>query len=114
MKNGKTRAHLRSSPSDSFFKRVYALVRKIPPGRVLTYGQIARALGAPRAARTVGWAMRTCGDDLPWHRVVNARGEISVRPTPGFHEQRARLKEEGVRFDRRGKIDLNKYGWKQI
>ncbi len=90
------------------------MVRKVPRGRVVTYGQIARALGMPRGARTVGWAMRACEDDVPWHRVVNARGEISVRPTAGFHEQRARLQAEGVRFDRDGRIDLDRYGWKRI
>lgn len=98
----------------SFFSRVYALVRKIPRGKVATYGQIARAIGAPGAARTVGWAMHDCPDNVPWHRVVNARGEISLRPTAGYHEQRARLKTEGVRFNRAGKIDLKKYGWQKI
>lgn len=102
------------SASPTFFVRVYALVRQIPRGRVVTYGQIARALGAPGAARTVGWALRACDDDLPWHRVVNAQGKISLRPTEGYHAQRARLREEGVRFDREGKIDLEKYGWKRI
>jgi methylated-DNA-protein-cysteine methyltransferase related protein len=100
--------------SPTFFARVYALVRKIPRGRVVTYGQVARALGAPSAARTVGWAMRVCPGRVPWHRVINARGEISLRPTTGYHEQRARLKAEGVRFDRAGRIDLNKYGFSGI
>ncbi len=95
----------------SFFNRVYVLVRRVPRGRVVTYGQVARALGAPGAARTVGWAMRACPEAVPWHRVVNARGEISLRPTTGYHEQRARLKAEGIRFNRAGKIDLKKYGW---
>ena len=101
-------------PSRPFFVRVYALVRRVPRGRVVTYGQIARALGAPRSARTVGWAMRACPADAPWHRVVNARGEISLRPSVGYHEQRARLKAEGVRFDRAGRIDLKKYGWRGL
>ncbi len=100
-----------SSKSLTFFARVYSLVRKVPRGRVVTYGQIAHALGAPGGARTVGWAMRVCPERVPWHRVVNARGEISLRPSTGYHEQRARLKTEGVRFDRCGKIDLNKYGF---
>jgi methylated-DNA-protein-cysteine methyltransferase-like protein len=108
------RASPRSSASQSFFSRVYALVRQVPRGRVVTYGQIARALRAPGAARTVGWAMRGSPASVPWHRVVNARGEISLRPTTGYHEQRARLKAEGVRFDRAGKIDLEKYGWKRV
>jgi methylated-DNA-protein-cysteine methyltransferase-like protein len=98
----------------STFARVYKLVKQIPCGRVATYGQVALALGMPHGARTVGWAMHDCPDDVPWHRVVNAQGKISVRPTVGFHEQRARLKAEGVRFDREGKIDLEKFGWKTI
>ncbi len=98
----------------TIFSRVYALVRKVPRGHVVTYGQIARALGMPRGARTVGWAMRACNENIPWHRVVNARGEISLRPTAGFHEQRDRLRAEGVRFDRAGRINLAKYGWKRI
>jgi len=100
--------------SNTFFQKVYALVRKIPHGKVATYGQIARALGSPRAARTVGWAMHDCPDNAPWHRVVNARGEISLLPTAGYHEQRARLEEEGVKINRAGKIDLKIYGWKKI
>lgn len=100
--------------ANDFFRRVYALVRLVPRGRVVTYGQLARALGAPRAARTVGWALRACPADVPWYRVVNARGEISLRPTTGYHEQRARLSAEGVRLNRAGKIDLIKYGWKKI
>ena len=103
-----------SSSSLAFFARVYALVRKVPRGRVVTYGQVARALGAPGSARTVGWAMRVCPERVPWHRVVNARGEISLRPSTGYHEQRVRLKAEGVRFDRAGKIDLDKYGFSGI
>lgn len=110
----RARSDPRSSASQNFFSRVYALVRKIPRGKVATYGQIARALGAPRAARTVGWAMRACPEHVPWHRVINARGEISLRPTTGYHEQRARLKAEGVRINRAGKIDLKKYLWKQV
>ncbi len=98
----------------TFFSRVYLIVRKIPCGKVATYGQIARAIGAPGAARSVGWAMRVCPDQVPWHRVINARGEISLRPSTGYHEQLARLRAEGVRMNRAGKIDLKKYGWKQI
>jgi methylated-DNA-protein-cysteine methyltransferase-like protein len=105
---------MQKSSSSSSFSRVYTLVRKIPRGKVATYGQIARAIGAPGAARTVGWAMHDCPANVPWHRVVNARGEVSLRPTAGYHEQRARLKAEGVRFNRAGKIDLEKYGWQKI
>ena len=105
---------IKPPPASTLFSKIYALTRKIPQGKVASYGQIARALGMPHGARTVGWAMHDCPEDVPWHRVVNAQGKISARPTLGFHTQRARLKSEGVRFDREGKIDLKKYGWKRI
>ncbi len=105
---------VQGSASKTFFSNVYTLVSKIPRDKVVTYGQLARALGMPHGARTVGWAMRACDDDVPWHRVVNAQGKISLRPTNGYHEQRLRLKEEGVKFNRDGKIDLKKYGWKRM
>jgi methylated-DNA-protein-cysteine methyltransferase-like protein len=97
-----------------FFARVYALVRRIPRGRVATYGAIASALGAPRGARTVGWALSACPDGVPWHRVVNAQGEISRRPTGGYALQRTLLRRDGVRFSRAGRIDFAKFGWKAL
>lgn len=82
----------------SFADRVWRLVRWIPPGRVATYGQIAALAGRPGAARAVGRAMRECPADVPWHRVVNARGGISPRaPASGMLTQRLRLEAEGVR-----------------
>ncbi|MDD3826531.1 MAG: MGMT family protein [Anaerolineae bacterium] len=99
---------------NSFFHQVYRVVRLIPPGQVATYGQIARILGAPRAARTVGWALHDLpeGSDVPWQRVVNARGAISLeRRGLGGAVQRALLEEEGVRFGPEGQIDLAVYGW---
>jgi len=96
------------------FEQIYEVVRRIPPGRVATYGQIARLLGMPRAARTVGWALHTLpeGIDVPWQRVINARGTISFDPdSPGAVIQRALLEEEGVVFDEKGRIDLDVYGW---
>jgi methylated-DNA-protein-cysteine methyltransferase-like protein len=99
---------------DSFFERVYHVVRLIPAGRVATYGQVARLLGAPRAARTVGWALRAVPADsgVPWQRVVNARGTISLgRGAGGAEIQRALLEEEGVVFDEQGRIDLAHFGW---
>ena len=99
---------------DSFFDQVHAVVARIPSGRVVTYGQIALHLGRPRGARSVGWALAQCPPDLPWHRVVNAKGRISPRGhDPEGARQRARLEEEGVVF--RGKhIDLITYGWDGI
>jgi methylated-DNA-protein-cysteine methyltransferase-like protein len=98
--------------TSSFFEQVYRIVRHIPPGRVATYGQLARLLGMPHAARTVGWALRGLpkGSDVPWQRVINARGAISLGPY-GAAVQRALLEEEGIVFDDQGRVDLNVYGW---
>ena len=101
--------------SSPVYAQIYAVVARVPPGWVVTYGQIARYLGMPHGARTVGWAMQHCPGHLPWHRVVNSRGEISSRgPSVGSPEQRARLEEEGVQFDRAGRIDLERFGWDGI
>jgi len=90
---------------------VHRLVGQIPRGRVLTYGQIAALLGRPQAARAVGGAMRQCPSDLPWHRVVNARGGISRRaPAGGMLTQRIRLEQEGIRL-RRGRVTLRRHRW---
>jgi len=98
--------------SQGFFRRVYQLVSQVPEGRVVTYGQIAAMLGDPRRARVVGWAMRDCPADVPWHRVVNSKGQVSTRNlSGGFNEQRALLEDEGVEFDLSGRIDLDAYGW---
>jgi methylated-DNA-protein-cysteine methyltransferase-like protein len=100
--------------ASSFFEQVYEVVRRIPPGRVATYGQIARILGTPRAARTVGWALRALpeGSDVPWQRVINARGTISfVSRSQGAAIQRVLLADEGIVFDEQGRVDLKVYGW---
>lgn len=98
--------------TSSFFEQVYRIVRHIPPGRVATYGQIARLLGMPHAARTVGWALRGLpdGSDVPWQRVINAQGAISLGHY-GAAVQRALLEEEGIVFDDHGRLDLSVYGW---
>jgi methylated-DNA-protein-cysteine methyltransferase-like protein len=90
---------------------VWRLVRRIPAGRVATYGQIAALAGRPRAARAVGRAMRQCPADVPWHRVVNARGAISPRaPESAMLTQRLRLEAEGVRLAR-GRVRLGRHRW---
>ena len=91
------------------------MVRRIPPGQVATYGQIARLAGMPGQARLVGYALHSLSSDMdvPWHRVINAKGEISQLPDPDSGlTQRIILESEGVVFDARGRIDLNRFGWK--
>jgi methylated-DNA-protein-cysteine methyltransferase-like protein len=95
-----------------FSQRVYRTVRRIPAGKVIPYGGIAALLGMPRAARGVGQALSRLpeGMDVPWWRVVNGKGEISM------HDQRALLQRsllevEGVRFGAGRRIDLKRYGW---
>ncbi|WP_298436281.1 MGMT family protein [Geobacter sp.] len=98
--------------SSPLYDRIYALVRRVPPGRATTYGRIARQVGC--TARTVGFAMAAlpAGHDVPWQRVINARGEVSPRSDgDGDLIQRLLLEAEGVRFDARGRVDLRRYGW---
>jgi methylated-DNA-protein-cysteine methyltransferase-like protein len=99
--------------SERFADRVYTIVAAIPPGRVLTYGDIACMLGRPRGGRLVGRAMRYCPEGLPWHRVVNGRGGLSVRARypDGHLVQRVLLEEEGVTFDSEDRLDLAIYAW---
>jgi len=90
------------------------MVRRIPRGRVTTYGHVAALCGKPRAARTVGWALHALPDEsgVPWHRVINARGGISISKVGIPPElQRALLKAEGVKFDLYGRVDLERWGW---
>ncbi len=99
-------------PVANFYHAVYRLVRAIPPGRVMTYGQIAAILGQPRAARAVGYAMRACPPDVPWQRVINRHGGISPGGEPDRAVmQRERLEEEGVRFAGDDTCDLRVYRW---
>ncbi len=94
----------------SFFKQVHELVARIPYGSVASYGQIAGMLGDPRRARTVGWAMHECPQDLPWHRMVKADGSL---PNPDFAAlQKAMLQSEGVLFLDTGRIDMHQFAWK--
>ena len=97
----------------SFYESVWTLAKRIPSGRVVSYGQLAGWLGNPRAARAVGYAMFNVPDDsVPWQRVINARGEISVGGHLHRPElQRRLLEAEGVEFDARGRIDFRCFGW---
>ena len=100
-------------PTSELRARIYDVVARIPRGRVATYGQVAALAGAPRHARQVGYALYDlpAGSDLPWHRVINARGEVSPRSEPGWEGfQRQLLEAEGIEF-RRGRVDLGSYRW---
>ncbi len=97
------------------YEQIYDLVRQIPMGQVATYGQIAALLGRPRHARQIGYALfRVAPDaDVPWHRVVNAKGEISQSPQRRGSDdlQRVLLEQEDVIFSTTHRIDLRQYQW---
>ena len=98
----------------TFFELVWGVAATIPRGRVTTYGAIARALGQPGAARTVGWAMRAApaGSSLPCHRVVNATGALSPGDAFGGDGiQRSLLEREGVTFDAQGRVNVKRHLW---
>jgi methylated-DNA-protein-cysteine methyltransferase-like protein len=93
---------------DRPFERVWAWVRRVPRGRVVTYGQLSLLIGRRLTPVGVGWAMHAAPPDVPWYRVVNGRGGVSV----GDGRQRARLEAEGVEFGRDGRIALGEYQWR--
>ena len=95
------------------YDEIYAVVSAIPKGKVATYGQVAELAGLPRRARMVGYALRELppGSELPWHRVVNRKQEISPRKAMGHLVQRDLLEREGVIIDERGKIDFARFLW---
>lgn len=102
-----------------FFQQVYLLVSQIPRGRVASYGQIAALLGHPRAARTVGWALNALVEaeapEVPWHRVINHAGRITIaRAGLNPEVQRRLLEDEGVEFDQAGYVDMRRYGWRGL
>jgi methylated-DNA-protein-cysteine methyltransferase-like protein len=95
---------------------IWSVVRKVPRGRVATYGQIAEVAGLEGHARQVGYALHNlpARSNVPWHRVVNSKGEISARTGGDSHElQRLLLEAEGIEFDAKGRMDLKRYRWTQ-
>ncbi len=109
-------------PAVSNYDKIYAVIARIPPGRVATYGQVAALAGIPRHARQVGYALHSLPDgaDIPWQRVINSKGEVSTRAASGWMAegaglregyQRHLLQEEGVVFDLQGRVDLRRFGW---
>ena len=104
------------SEAEGFADRVRRIIRTVPEGRVATYGQIAALAGRVSGARQVGYILAALPDsaDLPWHRVINARGEVSPRSLgDGLREgfQRHLMEEEGIEFDDNGRVDLERYRW---
>ena len=90
------------------FEKIWDLARQCPPGRVVTYGELARLAGNPRWSRVAGYAMHGCPADVPWHRVVNREGRLC----PGSEErQRQLLEAEGVAFTGEGYVDLKEFSW---
>jgi methylated-DNA-protein-cysteine methyltransferase-like protein len=106
---------------EEFNHKVWALVRQIPPGKVSTYGKIALLIPPPPGmdiksylafgARWVGGAMAACPQDVPWQRVINSQGKVSLRPGVGGSHQRDLLESEGVIFDDHDRVDLKIYLW---
>lgn len=95
------------------YGRIYAAIRRVPHGRVSTYGWIAREVGGC-GARQVGYALAALpdGSDVPWHRIINGRGEISRRnSSDGDSLQRILLEAEGIGFSDKDRVDLQRFGW---
>ena len=102
----------RMTEHDKLFDRIYKVVRQVPRGKVASYGQIAQIVGKGCHARMVGYAMAGTpeGSGVPWQRIVNREGKVSL-PGEGGVIQRMRLEAEGVVFDARGRIDMKRFGW---
>jgi methylated-DNA-protein-cysteine methyltransferase-like protein len=112
-----------TSPPDpqGYNARVWEIVAQIPPGKVSTYGQIAAMIPPPAgmeahryasfSPRWVGGAMAACPEGIPWQRVINSQGKISLRPGGGSQRQRQLLEAEGVEFDQRERVNLKRFGW---
>jgi methylated-DNA-protein-cysteine methyltransferase related protein len=99
-------------PDKDYRERVYRIVRSIPNGRVMTYGQLAEILGEGYTPRTVGFVMHGAGDETPWHRVINAQGGCSTgRIAIPYDKQQRMLEAEGVSFNERARCDLRNYLW---
>ncbi|HEY5671382.1 MAG TPA: MGMT family protein [Anaerolineales bacterium] len=113
--------YLSPAQQADFRNKVWDIVRQVPGGRVITYGNIAALIPPPKgmdpkdyaawSARWVGGAMAACPEDVPWQRVINSQGKISLRPSSSALQQRQLLEAEGVVFDSRDRVDLKIFGW---
>ncbi len=115
-------AHADKDTAFHFFcEQAYTLMRRIPPGMVMAYGDVANQIPLPKGidafvyqrigARWVGYALKNCPQDVPWWRVVNSKGQVSQRRGHGPQVQRVLLEEEGIFFDEDGGISFKKYRW---
>ena len=97
----------------SFTEKTRKIIKKIPKGKVTTYGQIAALAGNPKASRMIAGILHRYSekDNLPWYRVVNSQGKISLKPGDGFEVQKSLLVNENIKFDENETIDLNRYQW---
>ena len=101
-----------ANTDNDYRERVFRIVRSIPRGRVMTYGQIAEILGESYTPRTVGFVMHSSNDKTPWHRVINAQGGCSTRGLVLPHDKQQRMLEaEGLSFNERGRCELQTYLW---
>lgn len=96
-----------------FYQRVVKLIKSIPYGKVATYGQIAEYAGNRRAAREVAYILHSSSEkeNLPWQRVINSKGRISMKPGRGYELQKQLLQDEGVIFDEEDRVDFDKFLW---
>ncbi|MBN1150388.1 MGMT family protein [candidate division WOR-3 bacterium] len=99
---------------EDFTGAVIETVKLIPRGKVMTYGQIASFVGSPRSSRQVSRILHSCSEkfSLPWHRIVNSKGEIAFKRNQAYSEQKTLLEGEGIVFDKEGRIDLDKFLFK--
>jgi len=99
-----------------FSKQVMSFIKKVPKGKVATYGQIAKLAGKPQGSRGVAWILNSSSEahDLPWHRIINSKGQISFpKASSSYRKQKALLEKEGVQFDKSGQIDMKVFQWKK-
>ena len=104
---------MRTDKNKSMYDRIFSVVRMIPSGKVATYGQVSRIAGRC-SARNVGYAMSSVpfGSDVPWHRVINSKGMVSIRSNGGeCSAQRQLLEGEGILFNEKDRVNLSIYGW---
>jgi methylated-DNA-protein-cysteine methyltransferase-like protein len=99
--------------NDNFSYRIKEIIKSVPRGKVATYGQIATIAGHPKGARLVSYILHSSSkkDNLPWHRIINRKGMISLKKGYGYEIQYQLLKDEGISFDDYATIDLKKFGW---